>query len=131
MMLTRMIDAKNEQIIMIPEGQNGGSIASSLELSHQILPTGEAVAHVGGELDMATAEAASRYVTVVIDRHPGPVVVDLTALRFCDARGLSALLRMTRYAERAGHPFRLTSPSPTLLRLLRIVELDRKLLHTN
>jgi anti-anti-sigma factor len=131
MMLTRMIDAKTEQITLIPEGRNRGSTAASLELSHRILPTGEAVARIGGELDVATADLASRYVTQVIDRHPGPVVVDLTALRFCDARGLSALLRMTRYAEQAGQTFRITSTSPTLLRLLRIIGLDRKLLPAN
>ena len=131
MLITRMIDAKTEQVIMVAERQNSRSIATSLELGHHILPTGEAIVRIGGELDVATAEMATRYVTRVINSHAGPVVVDLTALRFCDARGLSALLGMTRYAERADHPFRLTSPSPTLLRLLQVVDLDRKLLHVN
>jgi hypothetical protein len=73
---------------------------ASLELSHRILPTGEPVAVTGGELDIATADAAVRYVAQVIDPHHGPVVVDLTV----------------------------ASPSPWLVKLLRITALDRKLL---
>ena len=127
-MLTRMSDPNAEQVIIVAEGQGGRRKAASLELSHRILPTGEAVAVIGGELDIATADAAVRYVTQVIDPHHGPVIVDLTALRFCDAGGLSALLRIALYAEQGDHKFTVTSPSPWLVKLLRITALDRKLL---
>jgi len=130
MRLTRMIDAEAEQIIIVAQGQHDRRRAASLKLNHRVLPTGEAVAGIGGELDIATADAAVRYVTRLIDRHHGPVIADLTALRFCDARGLSALLRMAAYAEQSGHEFRLASPSPSLVKLLRITALDRKLLGT-
>jgi anti-anti-sigma factor len=127
MMLTRMIDAKTEQVIIITEGQDRRS-GASLELSHRIEPAGDAVARIGGELDIATADAAVRYVTRVIDHHRGPVTVDLASLHFCDARGLSALVQMAVYAERADRAFRVTSPSPMLLKLLRIATLDQTLL---
>jgi anti-sigma B factor antagonist len=127
MIPTRMIDAKTEQIIIVTEGQDDRR-GASLELTHRIEPTGEAVTRISGELDIATADAAVRYVTRVIDSHRGPVTVDLASLHFCDARGLSALLRMASYAEWAGHTFRLASPRPTLVKLLRITMLDHKLL---
>ncbi len=127
MMITRMIGSKAEQIIIVAEGQDRRRPAS-LELSHRIEPTGESVACIGGELDIATADAAFRYVTRVIDHHRGPVIVDLASLQFCDARGLSAMLQMAGYAERAGRSFRVVSPSPMLLKLLRIATLDRRLL---
>jgi anti-sigma B factor antagonist len=92
-----------------------------------LLPTGEAVAEIGGELDAATAESAVRYVRKIINRHSGPMVADLAALRFCDAQGLGALLRMARYAERAGYPFLLASPSPMLVRLMLVTGLDHEL----
>lgn len=98
----------------------------SLELGHRILPTGEAVADIGGELDIATAEMAVRHVKHIIDSHCGPVIVDLAALSFCDAQGLSALLRMSGYAEQSGCPFRLTSPSALVIKLMRITSLDRR-----
>jgi anti-anti-sigma factor len=130
MRLTRMIDAEVEQIIIVAQGQHDRRKAAPLKLSHRILPTGEAVAGIVGELDIATADMAVRYVTEVIDGHHGPVVVDLTALRFCDARGLSALLQIAHHAEQSGHKFTLASPSPSLVKLLRITALDRKLLGT-
>jgi anti-sigma B factor antagonist len=128
MMPTRVINARREDAAMPAGGQDDRQGHASLELSHRILPTGEAVARIGGELDIATAEMAVKYVRQVIDRHRGPLVVDLTALRFCDARGLSALVLMARYAEQADCSFRLASPSPSLVKLMRITGLDGRLL---
>ena len=99
-----------------------------IELSHRICPTGEAVVALGGELDILSAEVAVNYVRDVIDRHCGPVTVNLTALAFCDARGLAALVRMAGYAERAGRPFRLVSPGPSVVKIMRITGLDRRFL---
>lgn len=99
-----------------------------LKLSHRIYPTGEAIVDLDGELDIASAEAAANYVTDIIDRHRGPVLVDLTALAFCDARGLAALVRMADYAEQKGIPLRLASPSPSLVKILRITDLGHRFL---
>ena len=99
-----------------------------LMVSHRILATGEANVTIEGELDIATAETAVRYVRQVIDHHHGSVIVDLAMLSFCDARGLNALLGIAGHAQREGCPFRLTSPSPSLIKLLRITGLDRRLL---
>ena len=102
--------------------------AELIELSHSISPAGEAVVHLGGELDFASAEAAISYVTDIIDRYGGPLTADLSALTFCDARGLAALVRMAGYAEQAGCPFRLASPRPSLVRIMRITGLHDRFL---
>ena len=81
-----------------------------------------------GELDIASAEAAVSYVKNVIDHHGASLTVDLTALAFCDARGLAALLRMADHAEQADCPFRLVSPRPSPAEILRITGLDRRFL---
>jgi anti-anti-sigma factor len=99
-----------------------------MKLDHRICPTGEAVVDLGGDLDILSADVAVNYVTDVIDRHRGPVTVNLTALAFCDARGLAALVRMAGYADRKGCPFRLASPSPRLIKIMRITRLDRRFL---
>jgi anti-anti-sigma factor len=99
-----------------------------LQLSHQILPNGETAVEIGGELDIGTADRAYLYVRKIIDRHPGPVAVSLARVGFCDARGLRALVRMANYAELACCPFRVTSPSARLIRLMRITGLDEKFL---
>jgi anti-sigma B factor antagonist len=126
MMITRVTDVNAEKISVIWVLDNR-RYAPPLELSHRILPTGEAVAYIGGELDVATAEMAVGYIRKIIDCHRGPMIADLTALRFCDAHGLSALLRMASYAEQAGFLFRLASPSPMLVKLMRITSLDSRL----
>lgn len=101
-----------------------------LELSHRISHAGEAVVQLGGELDLVSAEVAVSYVTDIIDRHGGPVTADLSALAFCDARGLAALVRMAGYAEQADCPFRLASPNPSLVKIMRITGLYHRLLTT-
>ena len=100
----------------------------ALELSHRISPAGEAVVDLGGELDIASAEVAVSYVRDVVNRHRRPVIVDLTTLAFCDARGLAALVRMAGYAEQLGCTFQLSSPSRSLVKIMRITGLDRRFL---
>jgi len=102
--------------------------SEQLELNHWISHAGEAVVRLGGELDIVSAEAAVGYVMDVIDRRGGPVAVDLSALVFCDARGLAALVRMADYAELAGCPFRLASPKPPLVKIMRITGLHHRFL---
>jgi anti-anti-sigma factor len=99
-----------------------------LELSHRISLAGEAIVDLGGELDIVSAEVAVSYVRDIVDRHRRPVIVDLTALAFCDAQGLAALVRMAGYAEQMGCTFRLTSPSLSLVKIMRITGLDRRFL---
>jgi anti-anti-sigma factor len=101
---------------------------AQLRLSHRILPNGQAVVDIGGELDIATADVVVRYVSHVIDSRCRAVTVDLTALGFCDAAGLTALLRMVGYAQQAACPFCLASPSPSLIKIMRVTGLARRLL---
>jgi anti-sigma B factor antagonist len=108
--------------------QHDPDSAAPMELSHRTCPTGETVVGFGGELDILSAEVAVSYVRDVIDRHHGLVTVNLTELVFCDAKGLAALVRMARYAEQKGRPFRLASPSPSLVKIMRITGLDRRFL---
>ena len=112
-----------EVAVAVPEDPDS---TAPLELSHRICPTGEAVVDLDGELDILTAELAVGYVRDLVDRHRGPVTVNLTALTFCDAQGLTALVRMARHAEQNGCPFRLASPSPSLVKIMRITRLDRR-----
>jgi anti-sigma B factor antagonist len=115
-----------EEVVVAAQDDPLGAVP--LELSHRICPAGETVVNLGGELDIASAEMAVSYVRDIIDRHRGPVIIDLTALAFCDARGLAALVRMAGYAEQEGCPFRLASPSPSLVKIMRITGLDHRFL---
>jgi anti-anti-sigma factor len=115
-----------EEVIGTAHGDQQRTVP--LELSHRISLAGEAIVDLAGELDIASAEVAVSYVRDVIDRHGRPVIADLTALAFCDARGLAALVRMAGYAEQRGCTFQLTSPSLSLVKIMRITGLDRRFL---
>jgi len=110
-------------------GQRLGTIEldSALTVSCSISRTGEITLTFTGELDVASAEQAYRYVRDVIDAHSGAVLLDVAGLSFCDAGGLGALLRMTRHAEKAGSSLHLVAPPPRLIKLMRITGLDVEL----
>jgi anti-sigma B factor antagonist len=117
------------RVLPIPSvDTRGDSAIPALKLSHRISPAGEAVVDFDGELDIATADLAVSYIREIIDRHSRPVVADLLALAFCDARGLAALVLMAGYAEQMGFAFRISSPSVALVKIMRISGLDRRFL---
>ena len=128
MTVTHAANIRTEEQIAVAPARDDQPDVASLALSHRVVPTGEVIVDIVGDLDIATTEMAVSYVRDVIDRHRGPVIVNLAGLGFCDARGLSALLRMANHAERAGRPFKLASPSPSLVKLMRITGLDRRFL---
>jgi anti-sigma B factor antagonist len=105
------------------DGQTGAVL---FQASHEVRPAGEIVVRIAGELDIATADLAAAYVRDIVSRAGGPVIADVSGVRFCDVLGLGALARMARYAEQAGCPFRLASPRPSLAKLIRIAGLSHR-----
>jgi anti-sigma B factor antagonist len=124
-MLTHIPEATTAEDIVMA-ARDDLERTTPLALSHRIRPTGEAVVEFTGDLDLATAEMAVSYVTDVIKRHREPLTIDLSALDFCDAKGLAALVRMAGYAEQEDRPFQLASPRPALIKIMRITGLDRR-----
>jgi anti-anti-sigma factor len=73
-----------------------------------------------GELDYTTSPRFLACVREVLDNDPRSINVDVHALTFTDSSGLAALLQARGLVHDAGVAFRISRPSP---RLLRIVEL--------
>lgn len=83
---------------------------------------GMCVLRVAGELDAATTGAFTAHANAVLHAVPGPVAVDLTALRFVDAAGaraLTQLLRSLSDSRLAG----VTPCIPVVRRVLRLLGL--------
>jgi anti-sigma B factor antagonist len=55
------------------------------------------------------------------------ITVDMTATRFCDAAGFSALLRASELAKASGAELRLATSSPAVLRVLQLTGLAQAL----
>jgi anti-anti-sigma factor len=98
--------------------------ALQLELAFYQTADGNATVRARGELDIATADQAYSYLRDVVDGQDGPVTVNLAELTFCDAAGLSVLVRAAAYARRAGKSLKLTAARPSLVRIMRITGMD-------
>jgi anti-sigma B factor antagonist len=112
-----------------PARQQPGTVrlADMLTLSCLISQTGQTTVMFAGELDTASADQACEYVRDTIDAHGGQVLLDVAGLSFCDARGLGALVRMSRHAGQAGSSLQLVEPPPRLMKIIRITGLEDKL----
>jgi anti-anti-sigma factor len=99
-----------------------------IQLSCQVSADGLVTVAIRGDLDVATVDRTVRYVTEAIDSCDGPVSADLSELAFCDACGLGALIRLNAYAGQAGRKLELISPSPAVIKIMRITGVDDWLL---
>jgi len=102
-------------------------LADMLTVSCRLSQAGQATVIFAGELDAASADQACQYVREVIDVHGGRVLLDVAGLSFCDARGLGALVRMSRHAGQAGSSLHLVAPRPRLMKLIRMTGLEDRL----
>ena len=85
------------------------------------------VLRVQGDLDLATADAAYRRGRAAIAGHARLLLLDLTGCSFCDARGLSAMVRIANDADAAGCRYALVGPKPPVAKILRITGLAARL----
>ncbi len=99
-----------------------------IQLSCRVSADGLVTVAIRGDLDVATADWTVRYVTDVINRYDGPVIADLSEVAFCDACGLSALIRVNTYAGQMGRKLELTSPSWSVTKIMRLTGVDDWLL---
>jgi anti-sigma B factor antagonist len=94
---------------------------------------GHQIVAVAGEIDMCTAPTMRAYVLNIIGitdgdgdgRGGSDLVLDLSAVTFMDARGLSTLLWADHNARRAGRHLRLAAVTVPVIRLLAITHLDQ------
>jgi len=79
------------------------------------------------ELDLTTSEGVVEQGYAAIARPARLLLLDLTRLSFCDARGLSAFVRIANHADAAGCRLGLIAPRPPVAKILRISGLDSRL----
>jgi anti-anti-sigma factor len=78
-------------------------------------------------LDLTTSADVAALGCAAIARLAWLVLLDLTGLSFCDARGLSAFVRIANQADAAGCGFGLIAPRPPVAKILRISGLDSRI----
>jgi|tagenome__1003787_1003787.scaffolds.fasta_scaffold19594931_2 anti-sigma B factor antagonist len=96
-------------------------------LTTEVVPGPNPVVRVAGELDLSTAARLCRAIDAAVAAAPPRprVVIDLTALTFCDSTGLRALVGAVREVEiRGGRAALAVAPDSMLDRLLLLTGLD-------
>lgn len=99
---------------------------AELQLTTRYL-NGHPVISVIGEIDICTAPAMHAYLLEAgtgIRDNGRDLVVDLSAVTFMDASGLTVLLRAEHRVRPAGGHLRLAAPTERIIRLLAITRLD-------
>ncbi|MEY9964730.1 anti-sigma B factor antagonist [Streptacidiphilus sp. MAP12-16] len=81
-----------------------------------------------GEIDLDSAHMLSESLEQCLRDGIRTIDVDLTAVTFCDYRGLSAFLTASQHTAMLGGSLRLRSPSPMLARFLACTGADCLLL---
>jgi anti-sigma B factor antagonist len=85
------------------------------------------IVRMPAELDLTTGDGAAAQGCAAIARLARLVLLDLTGLSFCDARGLSAFVRIANQADAAGCGFGLIAPRPLVAKILKISGLDSRM----
>jgi anti-sigma B factor antagonist len=88
---------------------------------------GTEIVRMPAELDLTTSEGVAAQGCAAIARLARLVLLDLTGLSFCDARGLSAFVRIANHADAAGCGFGLIAPRPPVAKILKISGLDSRI----
>jgi anti-anti-sigma factor len=81
---------------------------------------------LSGEIDIVSAEALYRALIGAITQHGPVVALNAAEVRFCDARGLSALIRAANHAHALGGGIILVAASRQLNRLISLTGLERR-----
>jgi anti-anti-sigma factor len=82
---------------------------------------------VGGEIDMSNAHLLVEFVAFVCDASSRLVLLDLAAVSFLGAHGISALLRARDLVTGAGGNLVICDPSPFVLRVLAATRMMHRL----
>lgn len=83
--------------------------------------------HLGGDLDISTVGLLTDTVDELSGTGAEPVVIDVSDLRFVDARGLRALVDIDRDLRAVGSHLVLTRPTPHIARILTLTAVDTEI----
>lgn len=76
------------------------------------------------EIDMANADQVGQQLASALAPGIRAVIADMSATTFCDSSGISMLVRVHKQAAANGTQLRLVVRSTSVLRALRLVQMD-------
>lgn len=80
---------------------------------------------LAGEIDLYTAPRLQSELTSALSgAEPARVVVDMSAVEFCDSTGMNVLLSCLRRVRERGGELEIASPKPAVRKILQVTGLD-------
>ena len=82
------------------------------------------VVSVAGEIDLYTAPKLQSELTAALSRNPARLIVDMSAVEFCDSTGINVLLAAHRQAREHGGELQLAGPGSATRKVLQVTGLE-------
>ncbi|MFB9963775.1 STAS domain-containing protein [Sinosporangium siamense] len=83
-----------------------------------------AVMAIAGEIDLYTAPRLQSEFTRLLQEGPTRVVIDMSAVDFCDSTGMNVLLSALKRLKERGGALEVAAPRPAVRKILQVTGLD-------
>ncbi|NQW00118.1 MAG: STAS domain-containing protein [Rhodospirillales bacterium] len=94
-------------------------------MNHEVeIRDGCTYVHFRVEIDLSCSAQVRQILLDVVGKYP-LTVVELSGVSVIDSSGIASLLDGRQVAKRRGHSFELAAPSPQVMRVLGLAQLDR------
>ncbi|MCF6467568.1 STAS domain-containing protein [Nonomuraea sp. MG754425] len=85
---------------------------------------GCALVAITGEIDLYTAPALQAEFTRLLQSGPSRVVIDMSAVDFCDSTGMNVLLSALKRMKEQQGTLEVAAPRPAVRKILQVTGLD-------
>ncbi|MER6948408.1 STAS domain-containing protein [Nonomuraea sp. NPDC005983] len=85
---------------------------------------GHALVAIAGEIDLYTAPHLQAEFTRLLQDGPSRVVIDMSAVDFCDSTGMNVLLSALKRIKEQGGVLDMAAPRPAVRKILQVTGLD-------
>jgi anti-sigma B factor antagonist len=82
------------------------------------------VISVAGEIDLYTAPKLQSELMAALHEDPARLIVDMSAVEFCDSTGINVLLAAHRFARERGGELQLAGPGSATRKVLQVTGLE-------
>src|SRR5205814_8376 len=96
--------------------------SAAIDVSAAAAALGEVTVCVAGEVDLLTSKDVDAEFTRVLGEAPDSIVVDMSAVSFCDSTGLTMLVKLNSACIASNRGLRII-PSPTVRKVIDITGL--------
>ncbi len=87
--------------------------------------SGVTILDLSGEIDVSYATQLRDILVEIIEKGAGPLLVNLSDVRYIDSAGLSVLITANRKSQGAGLAFGLSNPQSTVQQVFKLTRINK------